>query len=83
METIKIETESPKLTEAKVSQEVQDTIAKNLKASADAKKKRENQKATQKTTSKPTFTKKGGKRSKELKAATTSLADVFKALKQN
>jgi hypothetical protein len=80
MEKIKVETESPKLTEAKVSQEVQDTIAKNLKATADAKKKKTTSK---KKSSKPSFNKKKGKRSKELKAATTSLADVFKALKQN
>ena len=82
MKKIKVETESPKLTEAKVSQEVQDTIAKNLKATADAKKRTENAKKKKKT-SNPSFNKKKGKRSKDLKAATTSLADVFKALKQN
>ena len=80
METVKIETESPKLTEAKVSQEVLDTIAKNLKATP---KPRPKNTKVKKTTPKPTYTKKGGKRSKDLKVATTSLADVFKALKQN
>ena len=87
METVKIETESPKVTTANVSQEVQDTIAKNLKAIVDAKKKQAENKKKQaevkKKSSKPTYTKKGGKRSKDLKVATTSLADVFKALKQN
>ena len=77
MENIKVEIESPKITEVKVSQEVLDTIAKNLKAT---QKPRPKNTKVKKATPKPTFTKKGGKRSKDLKAATTCLADVFKAL---